>query len=513
MSKTAKAALGLMIVTILSKILGLVREQVLAAAYGTDMYAAAYSTANSIPIVMFSIIGSAIATSLIPMYNRLRAESGEQRALDFTNTLINIVILICTVMAFVGIIFTEPLVKLFAAGYRGEVLATTISFTRILLVSVVFVGLANIMTGYLQIKNSFMIPGLIGIPYSIVIITSIYLSVNHSVYILVYGTLIAIMFKFLFQVPFAYKKGYRYSLKMDFKDPAMKEMLALIMPVVIGVGVSQLNAMVDKTLASTLGTNVVASFNYATRLYEFVQALFITSILSVVYPQMSKFLVNNDMKAFKLSLKKTMNVIIILVVPIIIGAGVLAIPIVKILLQRGNFTYDDTVMTANILVLYTTSVLAFALRDIISRGFYSLQDSKTPMTNGMVAIVFNIALNLIFIKFLGYRGLALASSIAAYIGLILFYFSLKKKIGNFEQKKVFSVFFKSLFSAIVMGIVCRFTFNLIRSITGTGFVNETMSLGCAIGLGAMVYFILMYVLKVEELDSIINMVKGKIKKS
>ena len=512
MSKTAKAALGLMIVTILSKVLGLVREQVLAAAYGTGMYAAVYSTANNIPVVLFSIIGSAIATSLIPMYNRLRAESGEKRALDFTNTLINIVILLCTAMAILGMIFTEPLVKLFAAGYTGEVLATTVSFTRILLISIVFVGLANIMTGYLQIKNSFVIPGLIGIPYSIVIITSIYLSLNHSVYILVYGTLIAIMFKFLFQVPFAYKKGYRYSLKIDFKDPAMKEMLVLIMPVVIGVGVSQLNSMIDKTLASTLGTNVVASFNYATRLYEFVQALFITSILSVVYPQMSKFLVNNDMKSFKLSIKKTMNVIIILVVPIIVGAAVFAIPIVKILLQRGQFTHDDTIMTANILVLYTISVLAFAIRDVMSRGFYSLQDSKTPMINGMVAIAFNIVLNLIFIKFLGYRGLALASTISAYIGLTLFYFSLKKKIGDFEQKKVFTVFFKSLFASAIMGLGARFVFDLIGNRLGIGFVKETLTLGIAVGVGALIYFIIMYVLKVDELHSIINMVKKRLKR-
>ena len=287
MSKVAKAAVGLMLVTIFSKVLGLVREQFLAATYGTGLYAAAYSTANNIPVILFSIIGSAIATSLIPMYNKLNAESGEQRALDFTNTLINIVIIICLIIAGLGMIFTKPLVKLFASGYEGQVLLTTISFTRILLISVVFVGLSNIMTGYLQIKNNFVIPGLIGIPYSLVIMASIYLSSRSNIYILVYGTLIAILFKFLFQVPFAYKKGYRYSFKINYKDPAMKEILVLILPVVIGVGVSQVSAIIDKSLASTLGTNVVASFSYATKLYEFVQALFITSILSVVYTNMS----------------------------------------------------------------------------------------------------------------------------------------------------------------------------------------------------------------------------------
>lgn len=511
MSKIAKAALGLMVVTIFSKVLGLVREQVLAAAYGTGMYAAAYSTANSIPVVLFAIIGSALATSLIPMYNKLSAESGEDRALEFTNTLINIVVIICIIMAGLGIIFTKPLVKVFAAGYEGEILTTTISFVRILLVSIIFVGLSNIMTSYLQIKNNFLIPGLVGLPYSIVIIVSIYLSVNNNVYILVYGTLIAIMCKFLFQIPFAYKKGYRYSFKTNLKDPAMKEILALILPVVIGVGVSQVNSIVDKTLASTLGINVVASFNYATRLYEFVQALFITSILAVVYPQLSKYMVKDDKKAFKLSIRKTINVLVILLVPIIVGAVVLAIPIVKILLQRGKFTPEDTIMTANILKIYTVGVLAFAIRDVMSRAFYSLQDSKTPMTNGMVAIGFNIVLNLLFIKSLGYQGLALASTISAYIGLGLFYLSLKKKIGDFEQNKIFIVFFKSAASAMVMGIVAKFTFTWATGVFGIGLLNEMMALGLSVGVGAILYFIMMYILKTEELYSIIDMVKNKIK--
>ena len=511
MSKVAKAAVGLMLVTIFSKVLGLVREQFLAASYGTGLYAAAYSTANNIPVVLFSIIGSAIATSLIPMYNKLNAESGEQRALDFTNTLINIVVIISLIIAGLGMVFTKPLVKLFAAGYEGQVLLTTISFTRVLLISIVFVGLANIMTGYLQIKNSFIIPGLIGIPYSIAIIASIYFSSKYGVYILVYGTLIAILFKFLFQVPFAYKKGYRYSFKIDYKDPAMKEIIVLILPVVIGVGVNQVNAIVDKNLASTLGINVVASFSYATRLYEFVQALFITSILSVVYPKMSKLLVKDNMDAFKSSLRKTMNIIIILLVPIAVGASVLAVPIVKVLLQRGQFTYDDTIMTANILKLYTIGIIAFAVRDVMSRGFYSLHDSKTPMVNGMIAIAFNIVLNLLFIKFLGYRGLALATTISAYIGLILFYFSLKKKIGNFEQHKVFSVAIKAVMASLIMGFVAKFIFSLVSNLLGAGILNEIISLGISVGAGAIIYFIIMYILKIEELNIITDMVKSKVK--
>ena len=147
----------------------------------------------------------------------------------------------------------------------------------------------------------------------------------------------------------------------------------------------------------------------------------------------------------------------------------------------------------------------------MSRGFYSLHDSKTPMVNGMIAIAFNIVLNLLFIKFLGYRGLALATTISAYIGLILFYFSLKKKIGNFEQHKVFSVAIKAVVASLIMGFVAKSIFSLVSNLLGAGILNEIISLGISVGAGAIIYFIIMYILKIEELNIITDMVKSKVK--
>ena len=146
MSKTAKATFLLMVVTILSKIFGLVRDSVLAAAYGTGTYAAVYATANNIPTVLFAVIGSALATSLIPLYSKLANEDSEERAMSFLNSIINMVVFICLALSIVGIIFAEPLVTIFAPGYKGEVYTLCVQYTRILLPSIIFVGLANIFT-------------------------------------------------------------------------------------------------------------------------------------------------------------------------------------------------------------------------------------------------------------------------------------------------------------------------------------------------------------------------------
>ncbi|MBF1043814.1 MAG: murein biosynthesis integral membrane protein MurJ [Peptostreptococcus sp.] len=512
MSKAARATVLLMIVTIVSKILGLFRDSVLASAYGTGKYAAVYSTANSISTILFAVIGTALATSLIPLYNKLASEDSTERAMGFLNSVVNLVVIVCLSIAGLGIIFAGPLVKVFAPGYQGDVYTLCVQYTRILLPSIVFVGLANIFTSYLQIKKRYVIPGFIGMPYSIIIIVSIYLSLKTSPMVLVIGTLIAISAKALFQLPFVYKEGYRYRPKINLKDPVMKDMMILILPVVIGVGANQINSIVDKSLASLLGTEVVASFSYAIKLYEFVQALFITSILAVIYPRLSSMIVSDRMDSFLNSLKKTMNVIIVALVPIIVGCIVLSRQIVEVLFQRNAFTSKDTTMTASILWIYVIGILAFALRDVLTRGFYSMEDSKTPMINSIISIVFNISLNLILVKPLGYKGLAIATAVSAYIGLLLFNRSMRKKIEGYSSRDNYIVFVKSLFAALIMGLGVKLVYGIVASSLVGGLLFKLIALASAVGVGVIVYALIMHFLRVEEYEMIFDMFFGVVKK-
>ena len=512
MSKAARATVLLMIVTIVSKILGLFRDSVLASAYGTGKYAAVYSTANSISTILFAVIGTALATSLIPLYNKLASEDSTERAMGFLNSVVNLVVIVCLSIAGLGIIFAGPLVKVFAPGYQGDVYTLCVQYTRILLPSIVFVGLANIFTSYLQIKKRYVIPGFIGMPYSIIIIVSIYLSLKTSPMVLVIGTLIAISAKALFQLPFVYKEGYRYRPKINLKDPVMKDMMILILPVVIGVGANQINSIVDKSLASLLGTEVVASFSYAIKLYEFVQALFITSILAVIYPRLSSMIVSDRMDSFLNSLKKTMNVIIVALVPIIVGCIVLSRQIVEVLFQRNAFTSKDTTMTASILWIYVIGILAFALRDVLTRGFYSMEDSKTPMINSIISIVFNISLNLIQVKPLGYKGLAIATAVSAYIGLLLFNRSMRKKIEGYSSRDNYIVFVKSLFAALIMGLGVKLVYGIVASSLVGGLLFKLIALASAVGVGVIVYALIMHFLRVEEYEMIFDMFFGVVKK-
>lgn len=513
MSKMAKATLALMIVTMLSKFLGFGRELVLAAFYGTGTYSQAYISAMSIPSTLFTIIATAIVTTFIPLYFENYSLGNDEQANKFTSNILNIVVVIGIVIGILGMVFTDELVKIFAMGYEGEKFALTVKFTRIMIFGGLFIVLSRIMASFLQAKESFAISGMSGIPFNIIIITSIILSVKVNIYILPIGTLLAMASQFIFQYVFARKKGYKYKFVLDIKDEHVKKMIWLLGPVIIGVCFNQLNTVIDRTLATNIGGgSAVSVLNYANKLNGFVMGLFIASIAAVVYPILSNCLSSDDKEGFSKSIVKSVNSAILLVVPVSVGAIVLSKPIVSLLFERGAFDEKDTYMTAIALIFYSLGMVAFGLRDILVKVFYSLQDTKTPMVNGIISVIINIILNLVLSQFMGYAGLAFATSISSTVCIFLLFNSLKKKIGYFGQDKIIKATIKSLIAAIVMGIITYFVYEIMIGMLGVGSISEAISLFLSIGLGAIVYGILVILFKIEEVDVITKMIKNKMKK-
>lgn len=509
MSKVAKSTILLMIATILSKVLGFGRELVLASSYGASEYSDAYLMAMNIPLVILTVIGSTISTVFIPTYFDINNRLGKEKALKFTNNVFNIVMVVCILLIMICCIYITPLVKIFAMGFEGEILQLTIKFTQISIIGIIFTGLSYIISSYLQVNNNFIIPGLISIPKNIIIIASIILSINYNPYIMIWGSLLGTMIEFIVQIPYAVKQKYKYIPYINIKDEYIKRAMWLIGPVLIGVAVNQVNVMVDRTLASTLETGSISALNYANKLNGFVTAIFITSIASVIYPKLSKLSSENDKEKFSKSAVQSINSIILLVIPISVGAIVLSTPIVELLFQRGEFDARATNMTANALIMYSIGMVAFGLRDILGKVFYSLKDTKTPMKNGVIAMLMNIVLNIILVKYLKLAGLALATSISSIICILLLFKALNNKIGYFGQDKIIKTTLKSMISAIMMGIVVYFSYSLLSNILDAGFIQEVLSLFGSISIGAVVYTIVVILLKVEEVMIIINQIKNK----
>ena len=509
MSKLARATFGLMVATIIAKILGFGRELVLAAGYGTSIYSDAYVTAMNIPQVIFAIIGSTLATVLIPMYMEVHSMEGEERSLKFINNVFNLVVIACIVLSILGFIFTEQIVNVFAVGYEGKALEVAINFTRITILGIVFTGLSYVMTSYLQIKN---MPGLSSVPKNVIIIVATLLSIKHGPYLMIWGTLIGMASEFLFQLPYANKAGYKYVPIINIKDKYIKKMAWLIMPVLIGVAVNQVNTLVDRTLASTLPVGTVSALNYSNKLTSFVIAIFITSISSVIYPILSQLSSENNKERFTSSVIKSINCVIILVLPITVGTIVLALPIVRVLFERGAFGTNATYLTALALAMYSIGMVAYGLRDVLGKIFYSLQDTKTPMVNGVIAMAMNMIMDVVFIKFWGLAGLTLATSLSSMACIMLLFRSLKKKIGYFGQDKIVRATAKSLVASLIMGAVAYYSYHYMIRFTHTGGETEFIVLMVAVTLAAAVYGGLIMLFKVDEIRIVTDVVKRRLKR-
>jgi putative peptidoglycan lipid II flippase len=501
-----KAALLIMVITIISKVLGFGREIVLAYFYGASSVSDVYLIALTIPGVIFAFIGTGIATGYIPMYSKIKAEEGIENANKYTNNLVNIVLILCSSLVILGLIFTEELVKIFALGFEGETLKLAVTFTKITLVAIYFSALIYIFNGYLQLKDNYTIPALIGLPLNLIIIISIFVSTITNTVVLAIGFVLATVSQLIFLLPFIYRQKFRYRPVFQFKDKHIIKMTYISIPIIIGASIDQVNILVDRTIASQIVDGGISALNYANRLNLFIQGIFVLSIATVLYPNISRMAAEKNLDKLKNTLSVAITGIIILVLPASIGMMLFAEPIVQLLFGRGAFGAQDINMTSNALFFYSIGMIGFGLREILSKAFFAVQDTKTPMINAGIAVLLNIILNVILSKFLGLGGLALATSISAILCSFLLFISLKRKIGLFKIKKMVISLFKVSIASVAMALTSKIIYmSLLDNISGSS------ALLLSIGVGIFSYLVVLLVLKIEELNSLIKIIRLKLK--
>jgi len=497
-----KTAMLLMLLTIFSKTFGFMRDIILSYFYGASNMSDAYLVSLTIPSVIFSFVGVGISTGYIPMYSKIESSNGEDECNKYTNNLINILLVLCTVLVIFGLLFTDQIVSIFASGFQEETLDLAIRFTKISFIGIYFTALIYVASPFLQLKGNYTIPALVGLPLNFITILSIFLSSKTDIIVLSIGSVLAIASQFLMLIPFMYKKGYRYKFTLNIKDKFIKSMTIIALPVIIGTSVNQINTLVDRTLASTLAVGGISALNYANKLNLFIQGIFVMSIATVLYPTMSKMAAVGNMNGLKKSVSEAINSISLLVVPSTIGAMILSKPVISLLFGRGAFDSQAITMTSSALFFYSLGMIGFGLREVLSRVFYSLQDTKVPMINAAIGVGLNIILNIILSKFLGIGGLALATSISAIFTTILLFISLRKRIGPFGIKNMSTSFIKILGASLIMGLVTKLTF-----ITLTNYTSQNLSLIISIGIGAIIYCSIIYFMKIEDVDNVVDKLK------
>lgn len=499
-----KAAILLMMITIVSKILGFLRDVVMTNFYGISIEASAYSVAVTIPGTIFALVGAGIATGYIPIYSKIEKQLGRKAANNFTSNIINFVMIISTVIVIVVLLFTDAITNIFAGGLSEDAFNLAVNLTRITILGIWFIGLTYIFTAYLNVRNRFLIPALVSVPMNICILISIFISSKTSIEVLAIGTVIAIVAQIIFLIPFMKKEYYTHQLILDRKDKYLNEMIKLAIPVIIGISVNQVNIIVDSRIASGIGDGSIAALSYASKLNGFIQGIFVVSIITVMYPVISKMALDNNIEGLKTTFKKAVIGVSTIVIPITVGAMIFSEPIIRLLFERGKFNSDATLITAEVWFFYVIGLIGYGLREIICKVFYSFNDTKTPMKNAAFAVGINIILSIVLSSSMGLKGLALATSLAGIICSIILSISLRKKIGAIGLKTILISLGKILISTMVMAFCVNRGFTAFTSIVG-----ESISLIIWVIIGAVVYFMCILLMKIEEVDSIINIIKHR----
>lgn len=495
----AKSAAMIAIFTLLSKALGFIREVMIASRFGSGMETDTYFVAMSATIIIVGTLGAALNTTLIPIFSEIGEKRGRQGKLRFLNNMINIVTFITIILATLAFIFSPLIIKILAKGFEGEQFLLAVKLNRIGLPIVIFLGFTYVLSGFLHSSEIFGPHAIMGIPYNFVFLFYLlFLAEGTDINMLMFVSVIAASTQFLIQIPAVRHVGYRYSLNVNLKDPYLKKALILVLPVLIGSAVQQINVIIDKTLASDLVEGSISSLSYASRINDMIITVFIAAITTVVFPMLSSAFSKNNKEEVSKILNQGVNIILIITVPATIGILILSEPMVRLFFQRGEFNYTATLMTSGALWFYSFGLIASALRLMLNKVFYSFQDTRTPMINGVLAVLLNVILNLILVKPLAHKGLALATSLSAIVTTLLLFYDLRKKIGSLGYKKMIIAFIKILIASLIMGaLVYVIYFKLGALLPPTNIVQMVLLL-LSVGLGVIVYFTLLLFMKVKE---------------
>ena len=506
-----KIAFLVMALTLISKFTGFFREVVLGYFYGATDISDAYNISITIPRTIFRFAGSALKAAFIPLYIRIQKEHGEGHANRFTNNILNIVFLFATLIVIVTLLFPEQVVFVFASGFEGEVLDTTVTFIRITVFSLYFVSFVSVFKPFLHTKDNYTIPAIIGLPMNIMIIAGIAISSQFDPVYMAVGYLIAMLSQAVLMLPFVLKNKFFYRFQLEIKDKHVKMFFLMIVPILISVGVADINKIVAQNIASNIGEGAVSAMNYAKRLNGFIQGIIFLGITTAMFPLISRMASKQDIKGLKKTLRESVNLAVILVLPASIGALLFAREIVSLVFERGAFDERAVAMTTSALFFFAFGFLAKGLKQVFKRAFFSLGDTKTPLVNAIITITVVTSLSLLsyFFTDLGVGGLALAQSLSAIVTALFLMYLLRRKIGRLGYKNMLTVFIKVLIASIIMGIVARVAY--YYATIHVPLPQDLLTIG-AIALGAGVYGGLIFFMRIEDVDILVDTFKSKFKK-
>ncbi|MBI1986959.1 MAG: murein biosynthesis integral membrane protein MurJ [Nitrospinae bacterium] len=502
--KMVKAAGVVGLATLLSRILGVIRDMVIAYYFGARFAGEAFVVAFRIPNLLRQLVAEgSLTVSFIPVFTEYLTNKSRQEAEKLAHVIFTFLLLSLTGIVILGVIFSPGIVTLMTPGFKAypEKMALTIYLTRLLFPYLFFIGLVAFYMGLLNSLQHFAAPALAPVFLNICMIAAPILLAScfqEPTTALALGVIAGGVAQLLFQVPFLKKKGIRLRLDTDFSHPGAVKIGRLMIPRVFGVAVAQITVFFNTLLASYCEAGSNFYLYYADRLMELPLGVFAIAMGTVALPTFSRHVAEARPQELMKSLSFALRTVLFINLPAMMGLIVLSHPIVNVLFQRGEFDLHTATATSQALICYALGLWAFSALRVVIPAFYALQDTKTPVQVAFLALGTHILLSLLLVSPLSFNGLALSSSISSMINLLTLLVILRRRLGRMGGREILSSTLRISVASLGMG-GAAYLVSQTASWSSPGLGPEKiLSLGGAIILSLAIYLVLSHLLKSPE---------------
>ena len=505
---------------VLSRVLGLVREAVIAGQFGLSDQLDAYIAAFRIPDTLFLlIVGGAVGSAFIPVFTSLMSRGDGRAAWNLASTLINASVVLLSLGGLLFGLLAEPLVgAMLFPGRPPEQQALVVDLTRIILLSPLFMGLGGWAQGILNARQHFTMPALAPVFYNLAIIAgALFLVPVFGVYGLAWGVVAGALLHVGVQVPALVRTGMRWTPRLNLRDEGAGEVGRLILPRIAGQAAFQVNIIAMTAIASFLVAGSLSAFNYAYMIMILPHGVFAMSLATTTFPTMAAQFAEGDLDALRSTLSRAVRVLLFLTVPAAVGMFVLREELVATLFQLGAFDPQDTRAVAAALGFFCLGLVSYAVVEVVTRAFYALHDTATPVAVGVVTVVLNLGLAWVLAVTLamGTNGLALSLAATTTLEMVLLWVLLGRKLPGWRLSSEGMVrsISTSLLAAGAMGAVLwglLAAFGVV--VSGEGKLEAVAVTVVGVGVGVGVYLAAAKLLRSEELDQAVGLVTRRFRR-